>query len=87
LRELEAGFQCEHVETVFTENRAGVKVRCEVKHHDRSQGAPKQLVAVKDGKIIRFLCLDHAPLYTKFTGRRPQQKKKPDHQAEQLGLL
>lgn len=81
MRELKVGFQCEYVDVRF-----GERTRCQAKHNDRSQGAPKQLVPVKEGKTIRFLCTDHAKFFQSGGAARPRQKKSPPGE-EQMRLV
>ena len=77
MRDLHAGYQCEHVERVGSVHTSYVNKRCDVKHHERVDGKPQHLVPVKDGRVTRFMCMAHAP---KHSGRSTvaRQKKKDD---------
>lgn len=82
-RELTTNQQCEHISRLY-ENGALLKIPCEARHSDRSQGAPQQLVPVKDGRAIRFMCLKHAPLYTKQSAVYRLTKKPAAPEQERL---
>ena len=77
MRTLRVGDQCEHVDTVY-ENFVPKKVRCTVRHHDRSQGAPKQLIAVKEKGSVRFLCIEHSQRKSLGGTVRRQKSRKDD---------
>ncbi len=80
-RELKAGDQCEHLISTYPK-----RIRCEVRHHSREPGEPpQQLVPVKDGKLVRFMCLEHAPKYQRGMTVRRQRKSQPPE--EQVILL
>ena len=72
MRDLCAGFQCEYMEAVPQGNRK----RCLVKHHERINGKPQQLLPIKDGNKTRFMCKNHAQWYTP-SGTTRKQKKVP----------
>jgi hypothetical protein len=83
-RELCVGQQCEHITRTFEDGKV-VKTACSVKHNDRSEGPPKQLVPVKVARETRFMCLTHAPMYRKGDGVYRRVKKAPPE--EQISLL
>ncbi len=80
-RELRAGFQCEYMTVVAT----GRRERCAIKHHERIDGKPQQLLPVKKEGKTAFMCKDHAQYYTPAGATRKQKKTPPG--AEQVSLL
>lgn len=83
MRELSTGQQCEHVDYRFIDG-ALVKVLCQVKHLERVDGKPQQIVPCKDGRSVLFLCLKHAGPIVGLSRRPVENKPAPE---EQIGMV
>ncbi len=86
MRALKASDRCEHITESWGREKGLAKTRCQVLHNQRVDGKPPmQLVPVKDGRAVRFMCLEHAPKYQRGMTVRRQRKGQPPE--EQVSLL
>ncbi len=82
-RELVANQQCEHITKSWSAHTGPVITPCLTKHNDRSNGAPQQLIPVKEGRTTRFVCVKRASIY-KGGGVYRRVKKAPPPEQEKL---
>ncbi len=82
-RELIVGQQCEHITKSWSAHTDPVITPCLTRHNDRTQGAPQQLVPVKEGRMVRFVCVKHASIY-KGGGVYRRVKKAPPPEQQSL---
>lgn len=82
MRNLTQGQQCEHVDRRVIDG-AYTLIPCTVRHLERVDGKPQQLVPCKEGRAVRFLCLAHAGPIEGLKRRTPRGKPP----AEQTNLF
>jgi hypothetical protein len=78
-RELVAGQPCEYIDRRFIDGAYRL-IPCTVRHLERIDGKPQQVVPCKDGRTVRFLCLAHAGPIEGLKRRTAKRKQPPEEQ-------